>query len=141
MYTLKPTSKAPPGAVVITRACWLVYLVPFPTRSSSVNFGGKTFLPENYGKLTKCPNFTCPKNYQNARILHDNCPKNVFSRILWGHMPLPLPSVSYAYAWFVGYTRCDFSKSKSLIFIKSVTDVHHLHQDGLACMYDVGLCL
>jgi len=45
----------------------------------------------------------CPKNLQNsrilcflpenARILHNNCPKIIFSRILGGHV-----HVSYAYA-------------------------------------------
>ena len=31
-----------------------------------MNFGGKTFLPENI----------CIKNLQNVQILHDICPKN-----------------------------------------------------------------
>ena len=51
-------------------------------------------------KLSKYPNFydTCPKNLQNSPILHDfcpknariwrnNCPTNIFSRILGGHVP------------------------------------------------------
>jgi len=52
-------------------------------RRSSVNIGGKTFLPENiepgYEKLTNCPN------------LHD-CPKNILSQIEGGGMgncPIP----------------------------------------------------
>ena len=61
------------------------------------------FLPE---KLSKYQNFydICPKNLQNSRILHDfarknarilcnNCPKNIFSRILGGHVP-PCPPPS-----------------------------------------------
>ena len=49
------------------------------------------YLPE---KFTKFPNVTwfCPKI---ARILHNNlhnnCPKNIFSRISWGHVPPPCP--------------------------------------------------
>ena len=75
--------------------------------------GGTKFLPENmYYKSAKCRNFTwflpekydiCPKNLQNSPILHDFCPKNVrilhknyrkniFSRILGGHV-----HASYAY--------------------------------------------
>jgi len=78
-------------------------------RRSSVNFRGKTFLPEKYvWKINKFPNFTwfLPEDYQdtrifmifarklkklnfpnftwylpeNARILHDSCPKNIFFR-------------------------------------------------------------
>jgi len=89
---------------------------------SSVNFrGARYFCPRNmYEKLTKCPNFTwflpeklskypnfydiCPKNEPNSRILHDfcpknarilhnNCPKKIFSRFFFGggrHVP-PAP--------------------------------------------------
>jgi len=50
-------------------------------------------LPE---KCTKFPNLHdfCPKN---AWILHNKCPKNIFSRTLGGTCPRPAP-VSYAYA-------------------------------------------
>jgi len=59
------------------------------------------YLPE---KCTKFPNFTwfLP---ENARILHNNCPKKYFSRILGGHVPRlpppppPPPPVSYAYEY------------------------------------------
>ena len=70
-------------------------------------------MPEFYQilarKLAKYPDFydIYPKNLQNsrishvcpknARILRNNCPKNIFPRILEGHVP-PLPPVSYAYA-------------------------------------------
>jgi len=45
------------------------------------------YLPE---KFTKFPNFTwfLP---ENARILRNNCPKNIFSRILLRHVPSPCP--------------------------------------------------
>jgi len=51
------------------------------------------YLPE---KFTKFPNFAwfLPEKYPNLR---NNCPKNIFSRILGGHVP-PLAPVSYAYA-------------------------------------------
>ena len=56
-------------------------------------------------KSTKFPNFTrfLP---ENARILHNNCPKNIFSRILGeggGHVP-PCFHVSYVYDTIYG---CD----------------------------------
>jgi len=46
-------------------------------------------------KFTKYPNFHdfCPKN---ARILHTNCPKNIFFPNLRGSRALPAP-ISYAY--------------------------------------------
>jgi len=64
-------------------------------------------MPEFYTilarKIIKMPEFydICPKNLQNFRILHDfcpknarilrnNCPKNIFARILGRHVP-PLP--------------------------------------------------
>jgi len=43
------------------------------------------YLPE---KLTKLPNVTLFLP-ENARILHNNCPKNIFSRNLGGTCPLP----------------------------------------------------
>ena len=46
-------------------------------RRMSSLWGGRRFCPKN-----------CMKNYQNARILHDNCPKNLVG----------LPLRSYAYA-------------------------------------------
>jgi len=59
----------------------------------SVNFGGKTFLPENM----------CMKNWQNARILHNNCPQKIFPTPMWApsiesvfHRPfLQAPTVCY----------------------------------------------
>jgi len=75
--------------------------------------GGRTFLSEKYvwkiikipellwylpEKLTKSPNFTwfLP---ENARILNNNCPKNIFPDFFffWGGGRAPLPPVSYAY--------------------------------------------
>ena len=63
-------------------------------RRSSANFrgGGKTLLSENI----------CMKNFKNARILHDNYPKNISSIVLLGaHAACPPPCfpspVSYAY--------------------------------------------
>ena len=54
------------------------------------------YLPE---KFTKFPNFTwfLP---ENARLLCNNCPKNIFPRILGGQVS-PLPPVSSAYAAIV----------------------------------------
>jgi len=52
-----------------------------------------------YEKLTKCRNFrTCvPKN---ARILHDNCPKNIFSLKFWQWGTCPPPnSCTYVGTW------------------------------------------
>jgi len=80
-------------------------------KTDSVNFEGKTFLPEDI----------CMKNLQNDRILHDICPKNVrisydnydypkniFPEFLFGegleHVPL-LPHVSYAYGRACCYWR------------------------------------
>jgi len=40
---------------------------------------------------------------ENVRNFHDNCPKNMFSQILGGHVP-PLPPVSYAYESTYEYT-------------------------------------
>jgi len=40
------------------------------------------------------------KNYQNARILHDFCPKNIFPDFFG---PPTLPPVSYAYEIREGY--------------------------------------
>jgi len=78
-------------------------------RRSSVNFGEKTFLPENmHENLTKCPNFTwdLPEKLTKfpnfTRFLPE---KIVFARI-WGRggcpfgggaVAPPRPSVSYAY--------------------------------------------
>jgi len=93
---------------------------------------GKIFCPKNmYEKLTKCPNFrwVLPDKLskypnfmifvrkitkfskftwflpENARILHNNCPENIFPEFRrgGGHVPSalcapPLPPVSYAYA-------------------------------------------
>jgi len=79
-----------------------------------------------YEKLTKCLNFTwflhkrlskypnvydiCPKNKQNsgilydfcpknARILHNNCRKNIFSLILGAWDPLPPPCLLRLWFW------------------------------------------
>ena len=86
--------------------------------------GARHFCPKNmYEKLTKCPNFTwlLPEKlskYPNfmifaqkinkilefytifARILHNNCPKNIFPEF-WGYVPplLPSPTESYSYAY------------------------------------------
>jgi len=78
-------------------------------RRSSVNFRrARHFYPKNmYEKLTKCPNFTwfLPEKLtkfpnftrylpQNARILHDNCPKKYFPDFFrrgGGHVPRPCP--------------------------------------------------
>ena len=62
-------------------------------------------------KIIKIPEFydICPKNLQNfrishdfcpknARILHNNCPKNIFSRILGGG------AVSYAYGYVTDHS-------------------------------------
>jgi len=51
-----------------------------------LTLGGKTFLPENYvWKINKKPEFyDFP---ENARILHDNYPKKIFSRILGARVP------------------------------------------------------
>ena len=56
---------------------------------SSVNFEGKTFLPENYVRKFKI----------NARILHHNCPKIFFNDfwVGWGQIP---PSPSPTPIWF-----------------------------------------
>jgi len=57
-------------------------------------------------KLTKLPNFTwyLPENAKNAKILHNNCPKNIFPIFFFwgGHVP-PAAPVSYAY---VVWRRC-----------------------------------
>ena len=54
-------------------------------------------------KINKIPTFYMTFARKNARILHDNCPKNIF-RFLFcgggGHVPSPV-AVSYAY----GYSR------------------------------------
>ena len=52
------------------------------------------YLPE---KFTKFPNFTrfLP---QNARILHNKCPKNIFPNFRGGARARSRPPVSYAYA-------------------------------------------
>ena len=53
------------------------------------------YLPE---KLTHFPNFTWHLP-ENARILHDNCPKNIFPDLFWGEgVRVPCP-VSYAYGF------------------------------------------
>ena len=44
-------------------------------------------------KINKIPEFTWFL-LKNARILHNNCPKNILSRILGGHVPHPLPHSS-----------------------------------------------
>ena len=96
--------------------------------------GGTKFLPEKYvlkiskmpefymillpEKLSKYPNFynICPKNLQNSVILHgfcpknawilrNNCPKNIFARILGACAPL-LPPFSYAYGHLLWYVSC-----------------------------------
>ena len=104
---------------------WLSWRYYIHRHRSSVNFrgGAQNFCLKNvYEKLTKCPNFRwflpekiiripkfflifarkinkIPEFYmifaQNAWILHNNCPKNIFSRILGAHSPLP--PISYAY--------------------------------------------
>ena len=52
-------------------------------------------------KIDKIPEFYMIFARENARILHNNCPKNIFP-ICWGHVP---PSaVSYTYGsmgWLV----------------------------------------
>ena len=96
---------------------------PIHGRRSSVNFWGKTFLPENYvWKIKKTPEFNTIfsrklTKFGNSGILHDICPKmSAFHMIIvwiifpdfvffWGgetrgkHVPPASPSaVSYAYA-------------------------------------------
>ena len=76
-------------------------------------------------KISKYPNFydICPKNQQNslilhdffpenARILHKNCPKNFFPRILGGHVAPPPPRDSYAYVWPHQELACMFINCK-----------------------------
>jgi len=62
-------------------------------RRSSVDFRGHDiFCPKNMcEKLSKYPNFydICPKN---ARILHNNCPKNICPFFLGGGTRAPIPS-------------------------------------------------
>jgi len=76
-------------------------------RRSSVNLGGKTFLPENYmhEKLTKCPNFTWYLSEKLTKFpnftwympeFYVIFAQKYFSRILGDKCPLP--PVSYAYA-------------------------------------------
>jgi len=77
-------------------------LSSYHRRRSSVNFfwEGETFLPENIcmknlqnarilhdicpKKINKIPEFCMIFSPKNARISHDNCPKNIFSRFFLG---------------------------------------------------------
>jgi len=78
--------------------------------------GGTKFLPEKI----------CIKNQQNARILHDfcpkndrilrnNCPKNIFARILEGHVPPPCPPSPTP-------TVCVFFAEKNSMMRRPLTD-------------------
>ena len=62
-------------------------------RRSSVNFGGKTFLPEHYvWKINKIFEFYVIFNRKNARILHDNCPIIFLSTIFECMCPRLMPA-------------------------------------------------
>ena len=117
------------GIETMTQSIWkrIMSLIAGHRRRSSVNFKGRHCRPKNmYEKLTKCQNFTWflpeklwkypnfmvfarkmnkfPEFYnifarKNARILHNNCPKNIYPDFFsGGDVPIcPLPAVSYAY--------------------------------------------
>jgi len=47
----------------------------------------------------------CIKNQQNARILNNNCPKNIFPNFRKTRAPLPPVSYAYAAGNIASYTR------------------------------------